>query len=869
MVVPGVALAELACAAGEHLDCSVVEELVFQAPLILQERETVQIQAIVGQARDDGRREIAIYSSYSRPEIYAHLEETVCNARGWLVADTEPLEPFPEVWPPTGAQAVAVDALYARLAGAGYDYGPIFQGVRAVWRNGNEIYADIALPDDADVDQGFRIHPALFDAVLQSVAGFLTNQDDSRPRMPFSLTGVRIDRQGVSQLRVRAIVSGESAIRVDAVDGSGAKVVSVQSFATRPVDPEQLTTAQPGSQRSLFLLDWVPVVTVGGNESVPVLLAAGIGDPVGTAEWFTDLDELERALAAGAARPDLVVAPITALAAFNEAATARATTANALSLVQRWLASEWLTQTRLVVVTRHAIAADGSAPDPALASVWGLIRSAQSEYPGRIVLVDLDIDGDDDLVWDKLVGLDEPQLAVRAGQVLVPRLNPAGPAITEQHLDPDATILITGGTGGLGAAVARHLAEKHGIKRLLLLSRRGQEADGAAQLIADLRALGAQTDVVACDVADRDALAALLGSLERPLGAVVHAAGVLEDGLVELMTGEQLERVLRPKLDGTWHLHELTAEMAVSAFVLFSSVSGLIGSPGQGNYAAANAWLDALAQQRRAQGLPACSLAWGLWADPTAMTSRLGTSGLARLERLGIRAMSTELALELFDRSLGAAAAVVVPARLDMATLRKQARVGALPALLQGLVRTPTRRTDTSGKSLAQRLVNVAEADREQMVLEEVRTHVAAVLGHTSAKAIDPDRTFQDLGFDSLAAVELGNRLTRTTGLRLPTTAIFDYPTATELAYLLLSEIGGISTSSGPAVDQELDKLEDMIATMAPEQKQRITGRLRRILITITADDHDVVGRIEAASTFDEVFQLIDAEFGDGEMGSE
>ncbi|MFX0580234.1 SDR family NAD(P)-dependent oxidoreductase, partial [Nocardia nepalensis] len=875
MVVPGVALVELAHAVGQQLDCPVVEELVFQAPLILQQQNTIQVQVTVGQAGEDGRRELGIYSRSHAPEIGTDQGEPVCNARGWLAVtepatsstDTEPWEPFPATWPPNGAEPVAVDALYARLAEAGYDYGPIFQGVHELWRNGDAVYAEVGLPDETDVARGFGIHPALLDAVLQSAAGFLIDRDDSQPRMPFSLTGVRFDRQDVSRLRVRAVARGESVIRVDAVDTTGAAVVSVQSFATRPVNPEQLTAAQLGGQRSLFLQNWVPVTAAGKDESTPILIA-GIGDPVSdpvdTAQWFTDLDELERALAEGAARPDLVIAPITATTATDEPATARATTANALSLLQRWLSSEWLPQARLVVVTRHAIAADEAPLDLGLAPVWGLMRSAQSEHPGQIVLVDIGAESGHDLDWGKLVGLGEPQLAVRAGQTLVPRLSPAGTGetTTQPRINPHETVLITGGTGGLGATVARHLADKHGVKRLLLVSRRGPEADDAAKLIADLDALGAQTDVVACDVTDRQQLATLLESLERPLGAVVHTAGVLEDGVIESMTVDQLERALRPKIDATWHLHELTAEMPLSAFVMFSSMAGLIGSPGQGNYAAANAWLDALAQQRRSQGLPAHSLAWGLWADPTGMTAKLGTSGLTRLERIGVGALPTELALELFDRSLDLATAVVVPARLDMAALQRQARAGALPTPLQGLVRTPARRTDTTGTPLTQRLATVEETARQQIVLDEIRTQAAVVLGHTSAQAIDPNQAFLELGFDSLTAIEFRNRLTQITGLRLSSTTIFDYPTPARLAHLLLSQLGGTVAKDDLLVEEELNKLEGMLAAIGADQKQHIAGRLRTLLASITDDGHHVSKRLEAAVTADEVFHVIDTEFG-------
>ena len=366
-------------------------------------------------------------------------------------------------------------------------------------------------------------------------------------------------------------------------------------------------------------------------------------------------------------------------------------------------------------------------------------------------------------------------------------------------LDPDGTVLITGGTGGLGALFARHLVERHGARHLVLVSRRGADAPGVAGLVAELEALGARVRVVACDVADRDQLAGVLAALDRPLTAVVHAAGVLDDGVVESLTAEQVERVMRPKVDAALHLHELTAGAELSAFVLFSSVAALIGSPGQANYAAANAALDALAARRRAAGLPATSLAWGLWADATGMTGELDEAELARLERMGVTALSAELGRELFDQALGLDAPLLAPVELDLAALRSQARAGLLPPLLRGLVRAPARRAG-SGGSLAQRLAGVAEADREQLVLELVRAQAAAVLGHESADAIDPDRAFKELGFDSLSAVELRNRLTQATGLRLPATLVFDHPNPVAVARMLLAEIGGAVESARPAV---------------------------------------------------------------------
>ncbi|MGC4746916.1 SDR family NAD(P)-dependent oxidoreductase, partial [Micromonospora sp. DT201] len=366
-------------------------------------------------------------------------------------------------------------------------------------------------------------------------------------------------------------------------------------------------------------------------------------------------------------------------------------------------------------------------------------------------------------------------------------------------LDPGGTVVVTGGTGGLGALFARHLVTAYGVRHLVLVSRRGLAADGVRELVDELAGLGASARVVACDVADREQVAALIASVEHPLTAVVHAAGVLDDGVVESLTSEQVRRVMAPKVDAAVHLHELTAGLELSAFVLFSSVAALIGSPGQGNYAAANAFLDALAASRRAAGLPATSLAWGLWADATGMTGGLNEAELVRLGRTGIGALSNELGLELFDQAQQLDEALLVPVVLDTGALGAQARSGMLPALLRGLVRSAAQRGSTAAGSLTQRLAGVPEGDREKVVLELVRAQVAAVLGHASAEAVDPDRAFKELGFDSLAAVELRNRLTQVSGVRLPSTLVFDHPSSSAVTQLLLTEVGAAGAGTVPA----------------------------------------------------------------------
>ncbi|MFD9545709.1 type I polyketide synthase, partial [Streptomyces sp. NPDC060022] len=448
----------------------------------------------------------------------------------------------------------------------------------------------------------------------------------------------------------------------------------------------------------------------------------------------------------------------------------------------------------LAVVTRGAVPADAGEVDVVGAAVWGLVRSAQSEHPDRIVLVDADPATEEQLDLALLAGVDEPQVAIREGALLVPRLARVVGGEQAVPLDGDGTVLITGGTGTLGGLLARHLVTEHGIRHLVLLSRQGPDAPGATELTTELASLGAQARVVACDAADRDALASVLAeiSAEAPLTGVVHAAGVLDDGVFTALTQERLESVLRAKATAAANLDELTRDTDLAMFVLYSSASATFGTPGQANYSAANAYLDALATRRRAEGLPGLSLAWGLWEQASGMTGHLRdqlSSG-----------MSTKQALSLFDTALGCAEAQLLPVNLDLAVVRAG---GEVPALLRGLVSGRVRRgvaqASGAGLALAQRLRSVSGVQRAQMLLELVRGSAAAVLGHASADAVGERQAFKDLGFDSLTAVELRNRLTGATGLRLPATLVFDYPSPVALSERLLSEFfGGLEAVAEP-----------------------------------------------------------------------
>ncbi|GAA3411325.1 SDR family NAD(P)-dependent oxidoreductase [Streptosporangium vulgare] len=419
-------------------------------------------------------------------------------------------------------------------------------------------------------------------------------------------------------------------------------------------------------------------------------------------------------------------------------------------------------------------------------------------------------------------------------------------------LDPQGTVLITGGTGALGRALARHLVHAHGTRHLILAGRRGLAADGAADLRRELTGLGATVTFAACDVADRAAVAALLDTVpaEHPLTAVVHAAGVLDDSVITELTPGRLDTVLRAKVDGALHLHDLTAGADLSAFVLFSSVMATLGGAGQANYAAANAALDALAQSRRARGLPATALAWGPWRQAEGMAGGLAAADLARMSRSGLRPMPTADALALFDLALAGEEAVYVPAALDLGALR--ARGGETPAVLRGLLTTqpgegasiragdgtrtstgaggatPAPVEETAGPTLRERLDGAAPAEREKLLLDLVHTHAGLVLGHGAADVIDGEMPFKDLGFDSLTSVELRNRLSAATGLRLPTGLLFNHPSPGALVRYLRDRLFPADLAPEPPVPPATPATPP-----APPPGPDVTERLR----TASLDD--------------------------------
>ncbi|TQM85574.1 acyl transferase domain-containing protein [Saccharothrix saharensis] len=733
VLLPGTAFAEMALAAGAFTGCPHLAELTLSAPLVLG---SAQVQVTVG-APEGGRRPVTIHS---RPDADSPWEQ---HATGALTGDVPAAGAFS--WP-ADAEAVDLDGVYERLALHGYHYGPAFQGLKALLRAGDDLFAELA-PQEGD---GFLVHPAVLDAALHTLLPGVAD-DDVPAVLPFAWSGVTVHSTAPA-VRARLSRTGSSVALVLA-DAAGRPVLTVDELALRPMGGR---VARDG----LHALTWRPV-TVPGDLPPHGLTVHRVPELEAREAVHHTLDVLRRA-----DRP-------------------------------------------LAVVVRDGLRH---------AAVRGLVRSAQAEQPGRFTLVTAD---SDDLV-DTALRLGEPEVAVRGGEVSVPRL--ARTPSADRPVDwGDGPVLVTGATGALGAILARHLVTTHGVAELVLLSRRGPDAPGADRLVAEL---DAKVHLVACDAADRDALAAVVERY-RPT-AVVHTAGVVDDGTLAGLTAEQVDRVLRPKVDAAWHLHELVGD--VSAFVLYSSVAGLLGTAGQANYAAGNSYLDALAEHRHALGLPATSLAWGLWETESELSGGLSEVDLRRLARSGLSPLGADEAMELFDAALAHGAPVLAVTRFDQAALRGR---DDLPAVLRDVVRV--RRAAPAPAAPA-----AADLDLPSVV----RTQVAAVLGHDDPDAIDPRRAFTELGFDSLTAVELRNRLGAATGLTLPTTVVFDHPSPDALVEHLRS-----LTSA----DEEslVDRLE--AAVRAGELDDTALDRLRALLGAGTALDPD----LDSADD-DALFALVD-----------
>ncbi|MFB8249577.1 SDR family NAD(P)-dependent oxidoreductase [Streptomyces sp. NPDC055952] len=867
-LVPATVPAELAAWAAHKAGYDTVDELTLETPLVLSRTGEREIRVVL-----DGAGTVSVHSRGEGETEWTRNAVGTVGAAGAPAPEQDSLT----AWPPPGAVPVPFEQEYARLAALGFGHGPLFRGLKAVWRQGDTLFAEAELPAAAGGtgQDRFRIHPALLHAALLP-AGLGRIVDAARPEgwLPYRATGIRLGTAGPAGVRVRLAPAGENTLALTLADDRGAPLGGIASLTLRPADAEQLTALGFDHQDALFRRDFEPV-------PVPAAAAAGAYAVLGTpafpapgAAVFADLD----ALAAAGPVPPVVIAAVEGAGPDDgdTPAAVERVLHEVLHRTRHWLSDDRFADSRLVVLTRGAFPGEGTRPDPAAAAVWGFVRSAQTENPGRFTLVDTDDHPASRELLAALAGTGQDQLRIRAGAPAAPRLARAdtGPGAGDMPALGSGTVLVTGGTSGLGALLARHLVDRHGVRRLLLTSRRGPAAPQAAALAAELTEAGAHVDIAACDVTSRDSVAALLAAVpaQHPLVAVVHCAGVLDDGLVEALTEERLDAVLAPKVRGAWHLHELTRSLELSAFVLFSSVASVLGTAGQANYAAANAFLNGLADARRADGLPATALCWGFWAQRSEMSAGLDDADLVRLKRQGVLAMSSQEGLALFDAALGVdGEPVLVPARLDLA-----ARDGhLLSPLLRGLTTAPAgpQGGQSADGPLAETLAALPPADAEAALLDAVRAQTATVLGHADPARVGPSVAFKELGIDSLTALELRNKLAAATGLKLPATLVFDHPNPGALARFLTERIApeaaGPPSPAGHLV-AEIEglgaRIQDAFLELAQQEQTTIStllgelqGRVRSL--AGAAAPAGIADQISSASA-GELLALLDKELG-------
>lgn len=742
LLLPATALLEIAAHIGSVTDTPFIADLTMADPIELPENGFLDIQIMVDGPTADGSR---LFKVYTRRDD----EAWTARASGLLTVTGVTPSATIDVWPPSESVEVSVEHLYDRVADQGYEYGSSFRGLTRAWTKADEIFVEIALPDELTAEAlTYGMHPALLDAALHIL---LPGAIDERTHvLPFRWAGVSAGARLGSSARVRLVRNEQDTVAITVMDGAGTPVAEVDTLVLRPAN-------MAASAAPILALRWEQVIR-----------ADALPDGMAVLGEIPELPGYPTLESVAEAAPPVVVIPFYPDGVRPD--TARTAVLDALILVRSFLAEPRLSNSKILALTHGADGPDAPT-DLAGAAVLGLLRSAAAENPGRLIMVDGPATAND---LAAAVGLGTSRIALRDGELLIPRFVKVSSPTEPKRWDR-GTVLVTGAGGALGGLVARWLVAEHGAKRLLLVGRSGIVPP---DLLTDLNNI--DVVVAACDVADRDSLSALLADIpsDLPLTAVVHAAGVVDDGIFASLTADQVDSVLRPKVDAAWNLHEMTQGLDLDAFVLFSSIAGVLGTVGQSNYSAANAYLDALAHYRLAQGLPATSLGWGLWSTSSAMSESLGQTDHRRVADMGLRPLETSAALTAFDRADG----VVSITGLSNAVLRSGGP--RIPELLRHLVHTP-KSTETGPQEL-----NATSS------LELVRRQAADVLGHTDLSEIPADRVFSELGFDSLTSVELRNRLSAATGLALSSGLVFDYPSPVALAAHLLKR--QTETTPGP-----------------------------------------------------------------------
>ncbi|MFD7599116.1 SDR family NAD(P)-dependent oxidoreductase [Streptomyces mirabilis] len=832
-VVSGTTLIELcraALAVARPDDPADLTDLLLLSPLTLPDSGMVEVS-------------VEVVTAGPVPEITVHSRPRAQEATGWTLhatasasAPAAPTADRPPVWP-EAAEPAWTPETYERLTALGLGYGPAFQGVRSAVATGDgELLARLSLPPTArDAADPYPLHPALLDAALHVAAGL--DASDGRVLLPVAVGRCVLPPGGARELTAAVRRTGGSGtdltLDVTLWDTDGFPAGRLEGVRLRAADPADLNGASENA-RHLYEVVWTAVPeqpdeapgtewAVVGDPSDPEVAGAlrglaAAGTHVRSGTGGADVNGAGGVDVRGTGGVDVFVRfwPCPATDA-EPSAAAQELAAAALAELRALIAlPQDEAPARTVWVTRGAVGAVDKDTVPGLAQsvLWGLARSARAEHPELgLTLLDLDHSDPADALLTAATHAEEPELASRAGTLLAPRLvrardrdttgTPVVPDLAGRPalVPTDGTVLVTGGLGAVGRHIARLLAE-HGVPRLLLTSRQGPDDPRAAEVAAELTALGAEVEVAACDIADAAAVAGLLGRIgeESPLRGVVHCAGVLADGVVAELTPERLAQVLRPKVDGAAHLHRLTADARLDLFLLVSSAAGVVGNAGQGNYAAANVFLDQLAHHRRALGQPGVSLSFGAWAGEGLAAAH---ADLDRMARLGHRALTPDQGRELVELALRQGAPHLVAWALDLPRLRETATteattgVGGTAAVWRSLL--PAPRTGRSGEGLADRLARLPEAERAERVLALVREEISRALGLRSTESVRPDQPLRELGMDSVTAVELRNRIGARIGAKLPATLLFDHPTAARLTAHLLTTALAAGDRTTPA----------------------------------------------------------------------
>lgn len=725
--------------------------------------------------------------------------------------------------------------------------------------------------------------------------------DDDTPQLPFTIERVIWSGRKVPPVWVRHGMRDEPDARREYTvadltlhDAENGWVASIEGVTTRRAPVERFLPDQ--ACRDLYAVKWSDVAIGTTRRSVRPSVAvigelpASLREKIAASanmDLYEDWAELNARSAQGRQFPDIVLAccVATQTAATDDAANDASLVTRAhnacgrmLSIVQGWLASADASASRLVVMTRHAISTDTAedVADLEHAPLWGMLRSVQAEHPDRrISLLDVDNDASSHSRFVDVLDCGKAQIALRRGTLFEPSLMsaPAAQLSSRSSLDPNGTVVLTGGTGALGMLLAEHLVRKHQCRHLLLLSRQGQRAEGAEYWRRKLERAGATITIAACEVERRESLVEALSLIadDHPLIGVIHLAGVVDDGPVDALNAARLERVLKPKLDGAWHLHDLTRHLDLAFFVMYSSLAGVIGTAGQANYAAANSFLDALSQHRRAQGMRALSLAWGPWAQ-SGMAAKLNVADQARLRRRGIALLTPAEGFAAFDAALGRDDTLLVAARMRASGVRhSDAANSSLDSVHDANGPSSAARMNTPAPLRVQ-LANLPAAQREHAQLDFIRSVVADVLGLEGPETVDPERALRELGLDSLMALEIRNRLNRACELSLPATLLFECPTCVALRDRIRIASTPVESVSAPrrfettvsldALAAEVGRLESASPEHAFDTAE-LSAIARRLQAVVAARSESTTATTELQKVSnEELFGLLDQHFG-------